>query len=168
MVLHPALDPPRLALAAWAWLGVLLALAGLAVLFRVTTSDPGLLPRGGARTNGLCAETQAGPGHGFALHYSLQVPACCICINPHASLHWDAHASAVSHTALLPRKSAHLPAFHVKSCSCKAHRVTGAGERARAAQPGRARGGSELARLAGAEGGSVVPGACHGRQAVLP
>ena len=62
MVLHPALEPPRLALAAWAWLGVLLALGGLGVLYRVTTSDPGLLPRGGARANGLRAQVPPAPG----------------------------------------------------------------------------------------------------------
>ena len=66
VVLHPALEPPRIELAAWAWLGVLLALAGLAVLHRVTTSDPGLLPRGGARTNGLCAQVLAASAHGSA------------------------------------------------------------------------------------------------------
>ena len=101
VVLHPALEPPRLALAAWAWLGVLLALAGLVVLYRVTTSDPGLLPRGGARTNGLCAQVPPAPGQRwhrviarvclllFAIHMCLlrvtgrlaplpfQMQACC-------------------------------------------------------------------------------------------
>ncbi len=56
VVLHPALEPPRVALAAWAWTGVLLAASGLVVLYRVTTSNPGLLPHGGALPGGQPAQ----------------------------------------------------------------------------------------------------------------
>ena len=61
VVLHPALEPPRVAVAAWAWVGVLLALSGLAVLLRVTTSDPGLLPRGGPAAGAHVPQARAPP-----------------------------------------------------------------------------------------------------------
>ncbi|KAK9916497.1 hypothetical protein WJX75_003392 [Coccomyxa subellipsoidea] len=44
VVLHPAYGPPSSALLAWTWICVLFASAGLALLYRTTTADPGFLP----------------------------------------------------------------------------------------------------------------------------
>lgn len=119
VVLHPALEPPRLALAAWAWLGVLLALAGLVVLFRVTTSDPGLLPRGSARTNGLCAQVPPGaPGRCWASCDSARVSAACaidICLR-FASLGCSRLRRFGRRVAAAHLRAPLAPA--VKPCSC--------------------------------------------------
>ncbi|CAL8466966.1 g6502 [Coccomyxa elongata] len=44
VVLHPAYGPPSSAMLAWTWICVLLASAGLVLLYKTTTSDPGFLP----------------------------------------------------------------------------------------------------------------------------
>lgn len=44
VVLHPAYPPPSSAMLAWTWVCVLLASAGLVLLYKTTTVDPGFLP----------------------------------------------------------------------------------------------------------------------------
>ena len=45
VVLHPSFGAPPLSIMLWTWLCLLLASAGLVLLHKTTTADPGFLPR---------------------------------------------------------------------------------------------------------------------------